>query len=479
MATPGRLRHAGVLLHPTSLPGPGPIGELGPYAHAFLEWMSHAGLDTWQVLPLHPVGPGSSPYGSPSAFAGDPRLISVEGLVADGLVEPAALPWGQERVDTDVVERWKLPLVRAAAARLADSADVRRWAEGEAGWLHDWARYSARAEHFGHAQWWRWSEVAEADLASRAAVEVAVQYLFARQWSALREAARVRGIRIVGDVPIFVSHDAADVWAHPELWHLDAGHQPDPVSGVPPDYFSPTGQRWGSPMYRWEAHEASGFSWWRRRLARELALVDAVRLDHFRGFEAAWAIPANEPDARNGRWTPGPGRSLFAALREELGGLPLWAEDLGDITPEVESLRDDLGLPGMKILQFAFGRDADHPFLPHNYAGTRWIAYTGTHDNDTALGWYRSADATVQDRFRVYTGRDATDPAWALVREAWASTAATAVAPMQDLIKAGSEARMNTPGVAEGNWGWRLRDLPWQSCAWVRQLGASFGRAEV
>jgi len=470
-------RHAGVLLHPSSLPGPGPIGELGPYAHAFLEWMSFAGLDTWQVLPLHPVGPGASPYGSPSAFAGDPRLLSIESLVAQGLLEPVAMPWGLERVDVEVVEAWKLPLLRQAASRLVGSPELAAFREAEASWLRDWSRYAARVDREGHGEWWRWGEVSEAELEPDAAIHAALQLLFARQWGALRDAARVRGIRIVGDLPIFVSHDAADVWAAPELWKLDAAHQPDPVSGVPPDYFSPTGQRWGSPMYAWERHAETGFAWWRRRLARELALVDAVRLDHFRGFAAAWAIPAAEPDARNGTWTPGPGRPLFDALRAELGSLPLWAEDLGEITPDVEELRTGLDLPGMKILQFAFGKGADHPFLPHNFVGTRWIAYTGTHDNDTAAGWYASCDSVVQDRFRVYTGRDGSDPAWALVREAWASTAETAVAPMQDFMKLGADARMNTPGVAEGNWGWRLRDLPWQSCTWIRQLGDAFGRA--
>jgi len=467
-----------VLLHPSSLPGPGPIGELGAYAHAFLEWMSHAGLDTWQVLPLHPVGPGASPYSSPSAFAGDPRLVAVEALVADGLVDPVAMPWGLDVVDVDAVEAWKWPLVRAAAARIGDSAEVKAWAQSQA-WLESWALYAAVAETEGHNEWWTWKEAKASSHREAIAVHVAVQYLFERQWTALRDAARVRGIRIVGDVPIFVTRDACDVWTSPRLWRLDASHAPDPVSGVPPDYFSPTGQRWGSPIYDWQAHADSGFAWWRARLQRELALCDAVRLDHFRGFAASWAIPAAEPDARKGEWVPGPGRALFDALAQELGSLPLWAEDLGEITPDVESLRDELGLPGMKVLQFAFGTDAAHPFLPHNFGHDRWIAYTGTHDNDTAAGWYKSADETTRHRFRVYTGRDGSDPAWALMREAWASVAGTAIAPMQDVLKLGSDARMNTPGAASGNWGWRMRELPWQVCAPLREMGEAFGRVQA
>lgn len=441
--------------------------------------MSHAGLDTWQVLPLHPVGPGSSPYGSPSAFAGDARLLSVELLVAEGLLEPVALPWGSESVDAEVVLGWKMPLLRRAARALVGSKELDTFVQAESGWLTTWARYSARQQAFGHGEWWRWPVIEDHEVADGIAVESALQLCFSRQWGALREAARVRGIRVVGDVPMFVSHDAADLWAEPGLWRLDGELQPNPVSGVPPDYFSPTGQRWGSPLYRWEAHAASQFAWWRRRFARELSLVDAVRLDHFRAFAAAWAIPASEPDARLGAWEPGPGMALFDALRQELNGLPFWAEDLGEITPDVEALRAELGLPGMKVLQFAFGRDAHHPFLPHNFDGPNWIVYTGTHDNDTAVGWYQSTDDAVRDRFRLYTGRDGSDPAWAMLREAWASTAGTAIAPMQDLMKLGGEARMNTPGSAVGNWGWRLRDLPWQSCGWIRQLGASFGRAEA
>lgn len=468
-----------MLLHPTSLPGPGPIGELGPYAHAHLEWMSLAGLDTWQVLPLHPVGPGASPYASPSAFAGDPRLISIELLVQDGILDPVAIPWGHERVDEDLVETWKLPLLREAAARVTGRPECRAWVASQAGWLGDWARYAARVGIEGTAQWWTWPQESAVDLADAIAIEEGLQYLFHVHWSRLLAEAHRRNIRIVGDIPIFVAHDACDVWSHRDLFKFDADGRPDPVSGVPPDYFSPLGQRWANPMYDWKRHQKTKYAWWKARLRRELDLVDAVRLDHFRGFVAAWAIPTDEPDARKGTWTPGPGRALFDALREDLGRLPLWAEDLGDITPDVVELRHQLGLPGMKILQFAFGGLADHPFLPHNFGGTDWIAYTGTHDNDTAVGWYEAADERTKHRFRTYTGRDGGDVAWALCREAWASTAETAIAPMQDFLALGAWARMNTPGVAKGNWGWRLRDLPWHVTAMVRSLSETFGRTEA
>lgn len=468
-------RHAGVLLHPSSLPGPGPVGEIGPYAVAFLEWMTLAGLDTWQVLPLHPVGGGHSPYASPSAFAADPRLISVESLVVEGLLPSSPMPWGQEAMDPDAIEAWKMPLLREAAAKVAPTPECRAWVATQ-DWLKDWALYSAVSRETA-SPWWTWGKVKRGDYAAEIAIAEGLQYLFSVQWGRLREAARKRGIRIVGDLPIFVSHDACDVWAHRELFLFDAEGRPDPVSGVPPDYFSPMGQRWANPMYDWARHARGKYAWWKARVRRELDLVDAVRLDHFRGFEAAWAIPADEPDARNGKWTKGPGEALFRALAEDRGGeLPFWAEDLGDITPEVTALRAGFQLPGMKILQFAFGTDGTHQFLPHNYVGTDWIAYTGTHDNDTAVGWYDAADDEVRHRFRVYTGRDGGDPAYGLLREAWASVADTAIAPMQDFLRLGSEARLNTPGVAAGNWAWRLRELPWAACGWIKGMGVAFGR---
>ncbi len=480
----GATRHAGVLLHPSSLPGPGPIGTIGPWALAFLDWMKEAGLDTWQVLALHPVGPGHSPYASPSAFAADPRLISVEDLVARGLLEPVAMPWGRDAASWDLVDAWQLPLVRQAAARIAPSAACRAWVSTQAMWLPDWGLYAALSEAHGGG-WWDWP----AGVASRRglvrlrkehadaiAIAEGVQYLFHLQWDAVRARAKAHGIRLLGDVPIFVSGDGCDTWANRDLFRLGVDGRPSPVAGVPPDYFSPTGQRWGNPVYAWDRHAETGFAWWKARLAHELTLVDAVRLDHFRGFCANWCIPADEDDARKGRWEPGPGAALFAALREGLDGLPLVAEDLGEITPDVHALREAFGLPGMKVLQFAFGGDATHPFLPHNFGHDNWVVYTGTHDNDTAAGWYASTDARTQHRFRVTTARDGSNPAWALTREAWASVARTAVAPMQDLLGLGSEARFNTPGERDGNWAWRMRELPWGIAPTLRRMNAAYGR---
>ncbi len=481
-------RRGGVLLHPSSLPGPGPIGELGPYAHAFLDWMSQSGLTIWQVLPLHPVGSGNSPYASPSAFAGDWRIISVEDLVQRGLVDPGPLPWGTDRLDPDAVDAWKRPLVRWAAQAVTASPECRAWVEQQP-WLADWALYNALRSETG-AGWesfggQRPSSKLRKTYATQIAEEEGVQFLFATQWKDLRAAAATRGIRILGDIPLFVSGDGADVWCNRELFQFSGKGDDaiaDPVAGVPPDYFSPDGQRWGNPTYRWDAHQKDGFAWWIARVRRELEHVDELRLDHFRGLVANWAIPAGEPDARAGAWTPGPGRALLDAVA---GAMPdalgrIIAEDLGDITPEVVALRDSLGLPGMKILQFGFGGEPDvwtqNPFLPHNFQGSNWIAYTGTHDNDTALGWYRSAGDIVQDRFRRYTGRDGSNAVWALLREAWASVAHTAIAPMQDVLELGDEARMNTPGEGTGSWTWRMRDLPWDRCTMMRGLGEVYGR---
>jgi len=446
--------------------------------------MAQAGLDTWQMLPLHPVGGGYSPYGSPSAFAADVRLISLEMLVEDGLLAAMPLPYGQDQADPDLIDAWKMPLLRQAAAQVIQQPECQAWITAQADWLDDWALYAVLARKYDDG-WWGWpNDIAQRkNLAQQhllhqqdVQIEAGLQYIFHQQWMRLRSHAKRLNIRLMGDIPIFVSGDGCDTWAHRSLFRLKADGRPDPVAGVPPDYFSPTGQRWGNPVYDWDAHQKADFTWWKARIRRELELVDIVRLDHFRGFAANWIIPAEEEDARRGRWVAGPGRALFDALQADLGALPLVAEDLGEITPDVEELRDGLGLPGMKVLQFAFGTDFHHPFLPHNFGHTRWVVYTGTHDNETAVGWYNSTDERSRHLLRSYTGRDGQTPAWILLREAWASVAEMAIAPMQDFLALGNEARINTPGVAKGNWLWRLRDLPWYACDGIMRLSQTYGR---
>jgi len=469
-------RSSGVLLHPTSLPGPHGIGDLGPQAYVFADFLAEAGCGLWQVLPLGPTGFDNSPYQSFSAFAGNPYLISPAPLLADRWLSPEDLPaaaFPPERVDFCSVIPWKLRVLDAAfqGYKSAAPTQVREefgaFRDRHAPWLEDYALFKAIKEAHQGKRWDEWPEPLrtrrpEALAAVRRELMEGVerqkfrQFLFFRQWDALRRHAAAKGIRIIGDVPIFVASDSADVWAHPDLFKLDEGLQPTVVAGVPPDYFSPTGQLWGNPLYRWEAHASAGFAWWTQRLRAALELVDQVRLDHFRGFAAAWEVPAGSLTAEKGIWVKGPGAGLLSKLREELGDLPLIAEDLGVITPDVEKLRDDFGLPGMKILQFAFS-GPDNPFLPHSYPGN-CVVYTGTHDNDTTRGWYRSAPGMERDFCRRYLGRDGTDVVWDLIRAAWSSPAEFALAPMQDLLDLDSEARMNKPGKPSGSWTWRMRD---------------------
>lgn len=494
-----RERWGGVLLHPTSLPGGHGIGDLGPAAWDWLDWLATAGCRLWQVLPLGPTGYGDSPYQALSAFAGNPLLISLDLLAQEGLLTPEevdALPDMPEGcVDYGQVQRVKVPLLRLAGRRFLEGGAPHLeepWAEFQAraaGWLEDFALFMALKEAYGGRAWLEWPDglrerepkalaKARRDLADEVAVHRALQFLFFLQWSRLRERARARGVTLIGDVPIFVAHDSADVWAHPEWFHLDPGGRPTVVAGVPPDYFSEDGQRWGNPLYRWEALAAEGYRWWIERLRWTLDLVDVVRLDHFRGFEAYWEVPASAPTAREGRWVPGPGASFLEALRAALGGLPLIAEDLGVITPEVTALREAFGLPGMKVLQFAFDGDPDNPYLPHNYE-PGYVVYTGTHDNDTASGWFAGAPEATRDFCLRYLASEGRAIAWDLVRAAWSSVARWALAPMQDLLGLGSEARMNVPGRPEGNWRWRL--LPGQAdaalAARLAEVNHLYGRA--
>ncbi len=466
-----RGRASGLLLHPTSLPGPGPCGDLGAGAHGFVDFLAEAGQRLWQVLPLGPTGHGDSPYQSFSAFAGNPLLVSTERLVEEGLLArgevPPAPPPGPACDYGAAHERARRlgPMLARGLAghRLRD--DFEAFRRGTP-WLDDFTLYLALREAHGHAPWPRWPEalrarepaaLAEArrSLAGALEAHAALQWAFDRQWCALRAHARARGVALLGDAPIFVAHDSTDVWAQRELFDLDAGGAPRVVAGVPPDYFSATGQLWGNPLYRWEAHAATGFAWWRARAAALLRWLDLVRLDHFIGFVRHWEVPAGGADARAGRWRPGPGEPLFRALERELGGLPFVAEDLGETGPDVEALRDRLGLPGMRVLQFAFTGEPDHPFLPHRHPAHA-VVYTGTHDNDTTLGWWRGLDEATRLRVRAALGGSAGDVAWDLLRFGLASPADTFVAPVQDVLSLGSEARLNTPGVAAGNWTWRL-----------------------
>lgn len=491
-------RRSGILLHPTSLPGPYGVGELGPEAFTWLDFLASAGQRLWQVMPLGPTGYGDSPYQSFSSFAGNHLLISLDVLVEEGWLEAGELAdmteLPSERVDYGALIPRKLQLLERAAERFARSAGPEDRAEYEAfrseqaGWLEDYTLFMALKEAHGGAAWSDWVpglRDREATSLQRARGEVAEastrhalwQFWFFRQWGAVRRRAAELGIEVVGDLPIFVAMDSADAWANPELFHFGEDGQPTVVAGVPPDYFSATGQRWGNPLYRWDALARTGYAWWVERVRATLNLVDIVRIDHFRGFAAYWEIPASEETAVNGRWVKGPGHGLFEALRSELGELPVIAEDLGVITPDVDELRLAHGLPGMKVLQFAFATDANDPYLPHNYE-RECVVYTGTHDNDTTAGWYAAAPEVERDLVRRYLARDDGEIAWEMIRLAQASVADTAIVPLQDVLGLGSEARMNTPGTAGGNWAWRFawQDVPFWVAPQLAELAELYGR---
>lgn len=468
-------RASGVLLHPTSLPGAHGCGDLGPEAHAFARWLHEAGQRFWQMLPVSPVGYGNSPYSALSAFAGNPLLISPDRLVEEGLLPRGALadaprfPAG--RTDYAQARAWRdrnlLVAHDAFLKRTSDHPLYDVFCEETAWWLDDYALYAAIKRARRERPWTEWEPdlrardpeaVSRARHALRAEIEQQrfEQFLFARHWRALRDACAMLGVRLIGDVPIFVAHDSADVWANRDLFFLDAQGQPTAVAGVPPDYFSATGQRWGNPLYRWDVIAATGYRFWLQRFALMLERFDAVRLDHFIGFVRYWEVPAGEPTAQNGIWRPGPGAALF----EKLGRAPLIAEDLGAVTPEVTALRDRFEYPGIKLLQFAFGTDQQAPtFLPHNYSRNS-VAYTGTHDNDTTRGWFEAVDKEERDKALAYVHGSAREIHWDMLRGVWASVANVAMAPLQDLLGLGTEARMNHPGTAQGNWEWRLTELP-------------------
>jgi 4-alpha-glucanotransferase len=485
-------RASGVLLHPTSLPGRFGIGDLGPGAFAFIEFLASAGQRLWQVLPLGPTGYGDSPYQCFSAFAGNPMLISLEQLIEDGLLAETearteTFPPGDVDFPAVIAHRralWPRALDRFDAMGggvIRDRFD--RFCHAHAEWLDDFALFMAVKNAHGQATWTTWEPgIARRDpsavvqWSARCAREIRLhkltQFLFFEQWQRVHDACRARSIQIMGDLPIFVAHDSADVWARPELFRLDGDGRPTVLAGVPPDYFSATGQLWGNPHYRWDVLERTGYRWWIERFRALLALVDRVRIDHFRGFEASWEVPAGASTAMRGEWVKGPGASLFEAVQAALDTdrLPVVAENLGVITPEVEALRENLGFPGMAILQFAFGNDAHaDDFKPHNYP-RNLVVYTGTHDNDTTIGWWTGAaghstrsDTEIErerELARRYLGLDGRDVHWELIRAALGSVADTAIVPAQDLLGLGSDARMNRPGTVSGNWRWRL--LPGQ-----------------
>jgi 4-alpha-glucanotransferase len=469
-------RSSGILLHPTSLPSAHGIGDLGPAAYAWVDALARARQSWWQVLPLGPTGYGDSPYAAFSAFAGNPNLISLEQLVRDDLLyadDFAPVNWPANHVEYGPVIAYKAGLTKQAwnsfqAGRgKALRPAFEEFRTREAGWLDDFALFMALKEAHGGVSWHEWPEelvLRKPDAIQQARQELADamqlhrfrQFLFYRQWRALKDYAWQRNIRFIGDVPIFVADDSADVWINPELFLLDKRRRPAVVSGVPPDYFSNTGQLWGNPLYNWDAHKRSGYAWWTARLQAALRQVDLVRLDHFRGFEAYWEVPAGQTTAEKGRWVKGPGADFLNVLRDKLGGLPLIAEDLGVITPEVRQLRLQFDLPGMRILQFAFGGAFERRFLPHRHVRNT-VVYTGTHDNDTTRGWYQTLTEDELRFLRRYAPSAENDISWELIRLAWMSVADHAITPLQDVLSLGSEARMNWPGRPSGNWRWRFR----------------------
>ncbi|MDP1901940.1 MAG: 4-alpha-glucanotransferase [Rubrivivax sp.] len=491
-------RASGVLLHPTSLPGPHGSGDLGAEAYHFVDWLVSGGQSLWQILPLGGIGPGNSPYMSSSAFAGNLLLIDLgelakQGwLVASDLVPIAGL--SAEKLDFAAVVPFRMERLAQAAARFAATATAAQresftqFAQAQGSWLDDYALFMALCEANEERDWCDWQPglasrepaalaAARAEHAERVAFWQFCQWVFFRQWLALKAYANGRGVEIIGDAPIFIAHQSAEVWANQRLFELGSDGRPGVVAGVPPDFFSATGQRWGNPLYRWSEHARDGYAWWVERVRRTFELVDIVRIDHFRGFAAHWEIPASEPTAVHGTWVPGPGEALFKAIAKALGPMPIIAEDLGVITPDVDALRKKFAFPGMRILQFAFAGDATDRFLPHNYEPDT-VVYAGTHDNDTVAGWWASATDHERHFARGYLATDGHDMPWTMIRAAMASVADTAVHPMQDVLALPTECRMNYPGQASGWWSWRFQwnqIQPWHAGR-LAELGRLYGR---
>jgi len=491
-------RASGILVHPTSFPGRFGVGDLGPGARATLDFLERAGQKLWQILPLGPTGYGNSPYALLSAFAGNPLLISPEVLLEEGLLAASDLegaPAGREdRVDFGAMIAWKARLLRVSYARFerlaapALRAEYAAFCAAQAAWLDEFALFFALKELHAGVAWTQWAApYAQRDPAALAAARTALaneidlqryaQFLFYRQWDALRAQARRRGVAIIGDLAIFVAHDSADVWANQRLFKLDRHGEPLAVAGVPPDYFSPTGQRWGNPLYRWDRLAADGYAWWIARVRQTLELADIIRLDHFRGFEACWEIPGHNPTAANGRWVAGPGAALFEAIQDALGEAPFIAEDLGVITPAVDELRERCGFPSMRVMQFGFEDGPASPHLPHHVSAATAL-YTGTHDNDTSAGWFAALKAPQRAYTLRYLAADAAQVPLAMIRAAQASVAPIVIAPLQDALGLGSEARMNLPARADGNWEWRCpqRLLTAEVASQLAQFAALYDR---
>lgn len=494
-------RASGILAHPTSLPGRFAIGDLGPGANTFLDFLVAGNQHIWQVLPLGPTGYGDSPYALLSAFAGNPLLISPEMLLAEQLLTSDDLAdapkFGPAVVDFGAVIPWKMALLHTSHQYFQEHdavslhADYQAFCDEQRAWLDDYALFMALKSHFGGIIWTDWprsfalrdpealTEIS-ATLADEIAFHRYTQFLFFRQWVALRAAAHARNIRIMGDLAIFIAHDSADVWAHRELFYLDDDGRPTVVAGVPPDYFSKTGQRWGNPIYRWDVLAEDGYAWWVERVRKALQIEDILRLDHFRGFEAYWEIPGDAETAVSGQWAPGPGDAFFAAIRQAIGDVPFVAEDLGVITPDVVALRKRLKFPGMRVLQFGFGSDADNEFLPHNYTRNT-VVYTGTHDNDTTRGWFDSLKKAQQQWAMDYLHGDKQHIVWDMIRAAEASVARIAILPLQDPLELGSAARMNFPSTSAHNWTWRCPPelLTPTVAARLAEMATLYGRSPV
>lgn len=468
-------RASGVLVHPTSLPSRYGIGDLGEGAYQFIDFLTASNQKIWQVLPLAPTGFGNSPYQTFSSFAGQPLIISPTLLMNEGLLtaaETADIPVTPTRwIDYDLMIPWKMALLRKAYNRFKrkkPSLEYLSFLKDEANWLDDYALYMALKEDQEDQTWVDWDKKykslnntmrksCEKKFRDEIEYYYFLQYIFFKQWYAVKQYANDRGIKIIGDLPIFCSIDSADVWANQELFELNKHGAPINVAGVPPDYFSETGQHWGNPLYDWNAHRKTGYAWWIKRIQAQLRMADYLRIDHFRGFESYWSIPAGETTAMSGKWMKGPGSDFFQAITSTMGAsLPIIAEDLGLITNAVYELRDEFHLPGMKVLQFAFDNPNDNPLLPHAFESTNCVCYSGTHDNDTTVGWYQSASGDSQDKVRRYLNTNANDISWDFIRACFGTVAHTAIIPIQDILSEGSEARMNRPGIATGNWQYRF-----------------------